>query len=171
MSQHVLSNAVVQGIANSGSKNAGAAAALTNIGSQLFLKLPFSRDMEIEADSMGLELAARAGYDPRQAANIWRKFQSQQGTGSSVEFLNTHPGWERRVVESEAALAKVASLYQPPPEAESTNQSRSKMVTPTHQLAAPREPGISSPAAVDSGGHSGFAPTCRWVTATVWSCK
>jgi predicted Zn-dependent protease len=109
-SQGLLSRAIVQGIANSGSRNAGTAAAITNVSAQLFLHLPFSRDMELEADAMGIELMARAGYDPKAAPNVWRKMQTRVG-GSGAEFFATHPNHERRIDELEAALPKVQQLY------------------------------------------------------------
>jgi predicted Zn-dependent protease len=95
-SQQTLSQAVVTAIANTGSRNAGAHGALAALGSKLFLQLPFSPEMELEADVMGLELMARAGFDPAEAKNVWVKMQ-QASTSRSVELFNIHPNNERRI--------------------------------------------------------------------------
>lgn len=170
-SQQILGNAIVQGIANSGSRNAAPAATLAAVGAKLFVQLPFSREMEIESDAMGLELAARAGYDPRQAMEIWGKMQREQGNGSTPEFLRTHPTHDRRIAEAEVMAQKVLALYRPsaselPSLTASPKQSSS---TPTYSTIpiAPAET-LSN---VDKGGHSGFDSKCRWVTPQIWSCK
>ena len=61
-----------------------------NLLANLALSLPNSRAAEVEADRIGIELAARAGYDPAAGASLWRKMQALQGWGLP-EFLNTHP--------------------------------------------------------------------------------
>lgn len=113
-SQRVLSSAVVQGIANSGSRNAGVMASAADVGSFLFVRLPFSREMELEADTMGLELMARAGFDPQAALTFWRKMQARSGA-SKGEFLSTHPSNDKRAGEIEAAIPKVMVLYEAAP--------------------------------------------------------
>ncbi len=110
VSQQALSGAVVQGIA--ASSNSNAAGALAAVGAQFFLHLPFSRDMELEADVMGLELMARAGYDPRAAPNVWRKMQRLSGGQEPVQFFSTHPNSANRIAALEAAVPKVMPLYQ-----------------------------------------------------------
>ena len=105
LSQQTLSQAVVSAIANTGSRNAGAHGALAALGSKLFLQLPFSREMELEADVMGLELMARAGFNPAEAKNVWVKMQ-QASASRSVEFFNTHPDNERRIAELAEAEGK-----------------------------------------------------------------
>jgi predicted Zn-dependent protease len=112
VSQQTLSGAVVQGIAASGSSNAGAASALAAVGAQFFLHLPFSRDMELEADVMGLELMARAGYDPRRAPEVWRKMQRLAGGKEPVQFFSTHPNSSNRIAALEANVPKVLPLYE-----------------------------------------------------------
>lgn len=109
-SQSQLSSAIAQGLASSGSTYGALYGAAASIGSQLFFQLPYSREMESEADVMGLELMARAGYDPRAASNVWRKMQATVG-GSKVDFLSTHPASQTRIATLDAAVPKVLPLY------------------------------------------------------------
>jgi predicted Zn-dependent protease len=111
VSQHVLASSVVQAVANANTRNPRLAGDLAGLGAQLFVLLPFSREMELEADVMGLELMARAGYDPNKASNVWRKMQLAGATGG-VEFFQTHPSSDRRIAELEAAVSKVLPLYE-----------------------------------------------------------
>ena len=66
---------------------------------------------------MGLELAARAGHDPRAAVSVWHKMAklSQSGAkdsrGQPPQFLSTHPSHQNRIREIEANLPKVLPLY------------------------------------------------------------
>lgn len=113
VSQQALTGAVVQGVA--ASSNSSAAGALAAVGAQFFLHLPFSRDMELEADVMGLELMARAGYDPRSAPDVWRKMQRLSGGKEPVQFFSTHPNSASRIAALEAAVPKVMPLYQARP--------------------------------------------------------
>jgi predicted Zn-dependent protease len=75
------------------------------------LALPYSRGQEVDADLAGLEMAARAGYDPRAAVSVWRKM-SAAGGGQPPAWLSTHPDHQRRIQEIEAALPKVMPLYE-----------------------------------------------------------
>ncbi len=80
----------------------------------LAVSLPYARKQESDADLVGLELAARAGYDPRAALEVWRKMaQYAQGAarGQPPQFLSTHPSHESRIREIEANLPKVLPLY------------------------------------------------------------
>lgn len=84
---------------------------LSNLVLQTVVLLPNSRTQEREADRVGVELAARAGYDPRAAANVWRKMAniSQQ---TSIELLSTHPSHKSRITDLEKYSEKVLFLYQ-----------------------------------------------------------
>jgi len=79
-------------------------------GGQL-LSLRFGREDETEADLIGLELGARAGYDPHAAVTLWQKMASASSGGSTPEFLSTHPARETRIRDIEANIPKVEGLY------------------------------------------------------------
>ncbi|WP_322520497.1 M48 family metallopeptidase [Guyparkeria halophila] len=74
------------------------------------IDLPFSRRMELEADEVGLLLAARAGYDPRAAVSLWRKMQANGG-GGGPEWLSTHPDSGSRIQALERAIPRVMPEY------------------------------------------------------------
>jgi predicted Zn-dependent protease len=79
------------------------------MGEQL-LSLVFSRDDESEADLVGMELAARAGYDPAAGVTLWQKMGAVN-KGAPPEFLSTHPSGPTRIKDIEANLPKVEGLY------------------------------------------------------------
>lgn len=81
-----------------------------NIGTQL-LTLNFSREDESEADLVGLELAARAGYAPQAGASLWRKMAQVSGSGN-LAFLSTHPTGPQRIRDLQANESKVQGLYE-----------------------------------------------------------
>ncbi|WP_151669582.1 M48 family metallopeptidase [Nitrincola schmidtii] len=70
--------------------------AALGLGAQVGILLPFSRQHEIEADLIGLDLMARAGFDPRESIQLWENMRQKAG-GSPVEFLSTHPGHGTRI--------------------------------------------------------------------------
>lgn len=67
------------------------------VGSTVGVMLPFSRKHETEADKIGLQLMAIAGYDPTQAAELWRRMKAQAGGKTTPEFLSTHPSNDTRI--------------------------------------------------------------------------
>lgn len=77
----------------------------------LTFNLPNSRTDETEADRIGVELAARGGYDPRAAVSLWEKMQ-RQGGGSPPQFLSTHPAAENRISDLRGYAARVMPLYE-----------------------------------------------------------
>ena len=86
------------------------------MGEQL-LTLVFSRDDESEADLVGMELAARAGYDPAAGVTLWQKMGAAN-KGAPPEFLSTHPSGPTRIKDIEANLPKVEPLYARAPKPE-----------------------------------------------------
>jgi len=67
-----------------------------NEGARFGLMLPFSRNQESEADVIGLEYMARAGFDPRQAVPLWQNMMDEAGS-EPAEFMSTHPSNEKRI--------------------------------------------------------------------------
>lgn len=89
-----------------------ASADLASIGYQSLVATRFSRNDEAEADRMGLELSARAGYDPRAGLSLWNKMLAANPGGRPPEFLSSHPAEASRVAQIEALLPTVMPLYQ-----------------------------------------------------------
>jgi len=77
-----------------------------------FFGLPNSRLHETEADRIGVEIAARAGYDPRAAITLWQKMARASGAGDGPEFLSTHPSADTRLKDLEVYSARVMPLYE-----------------------------------------------------------
>lgn len=69
---------------------------LLGVGAQYGVILPYSRIHESEADTIGLDLMAKAGFDPRQSINLWLKMD-QAAQGQPIEFLSTHPSHTSRI--------------------------------------------------------------------------
>lgn len=82
-------------------------------GTTLGRTLPHSRSQELEADRMGLMYMARAGYDPREAVEFWKRFKNYKGGGGSVPaFLSTHPTDDRRIAQLEGLLPDAIAEYE-----------------------------------------------------------
>jgi predicted Zn-dependent protease len=84
-------------------------AALMQTAAQVAIQLPNSRESELEADQIGIELAARAGYDPAAAVTLWEKMGKLGG--SPPEFLSTHPSPENRAARLKQLAVQVQPLY------------------------------------------------------------
>ena len=99
----------VVGIASDNTSVALTGAALT---AMLAVNLPNSRSAEKEADRIGIELAAKAGYDPKAAATLWQKMGATSKS-STPQFLSTHPAPENRQEKLAKLATKMAPYYQP----------------------------------------------------------
>lgn len=84
---------------------------LAGIVYQSLLATRFSRAHESEADRVGLELSARAGYDPRAGVTLWQKMIDSRHGGNPPEFLSSHPADASRVQQIQALLPTVMPLY------------------------------------------------------------
>ena len=85
-----------------------AAAVATTVGVQL----PNSRTQEAEADRIGIELAAKAGYNPNAAVTLWQKMIAATGQKGKSDFLSTHPAGEKRIEALSAMVPKMMPYYQ-----------------------------------------------------------
>jgi predicted Zn-dependent protease len=85
--------------------------AVLGLGAQVGVLLPFSRAQEREADLMGLDLMARAGFDPRASVELWQNM-GRAGGGSPPEFLSTHPSNESRIQELNERIPSALEAYE-----------------------------------------------------------
>jgi predicted Zn-dependent protease len=83
---------------------------VTRYGAQL-LTLKFSREDESEADLVGMELAAKAGFNPRAGVTLWKKMDASNN-GAPPEWLSTHPSGNARIAQIEANLPQVLPFYE-----------------------------------------------------------
>jgi predicted Zn-dependent protease len=89
--------------------------ASADLGSSLtkvMFTLPNSRTHETEADRMGVELAARAGFDPAAAITLWQKMGAVSSGGGQPEFLSTHPSTQTRIADLQATVQQIMPIYQ-----------------------------------------------------------
>lgn len=91
----------------------GAILSGTSLAAATAITLPNSRTSETEADRMGIELAARAGYDPRAAARLWQKMAKAGGSGPP-QFLSTHPSPANRQGTLEVLAGQMMGYYLDP---------------------------------------------------------
>jgi predicted Zn-dependent protease len=75
------------------------------------VQLPNSRSQESEADRIGIELAARAGYNPDAAVTLWQKMIQATGNAGRFDFLSTHPASEKRVEALQELAVAMMPVY------------------------------------------------------------
>lgn len=116
VSENVLAGGTIQlidvltGKGEAGSKKPLLMGAL-GLGAQFGVLLPHSRDQESEADVIGLDLMARAGFDPRQSAELWRNMMAAS-KGAPPEFMSTHPASENRIKNLESHFGEAMPHYE-----------------------------------------------------------
>lgn len=84
---------------------------LASMAAQVAITLPNSRTSESEADAIGIELAAKAGYNPNAAVSLWQKM-AKLGGGSSLEFMSTHPSPKNREKALKKMIPKMMPYYE-----------------------------------------------------------
>lgn len=97
-------------IGEDSSNSSKLALALLGLGTQVGVLLPYSRIQESEADVIGLDLMARAGFDPRQSVNLWQNMAAEGGA-RPPEFLSTHPAPESRIQELRNKMPGAMDVY------------------------------------------------------------
>ncbi|MBT9495814.1 MULTISPECIES: M48 family metallopeptidase [Zoogloea] len=116
--EHARERASHSMVTNIGVNVLGAALGVGRAGTDLIggvakvsFELPNSREHETEADRMGVELAARGGYDPRSAVTLWQKM-AKASSGAPPQWLSTHPSNETRQQDLAQYAARVMPLYE-----------------------------------------------------------
>lgn len=90
--------------------------AALGLGAQVGIMLPFSRSHETQADDMGLDYAAKAGYDPAEGARFWQRFSKATGKGGKPPtFLSTHPSDSSRIENLKRLQERAEKLYKKSP--------------------------------------------------------
>ncbi|MDP4982371.1 M48 family metallopeptidase [Pseudoalteromonas tunicata] len=88
----------------------GAIMTALGVGTQYGVILPFSRTHESEADEIGLDLMAKAGFDPKESVTLWQNM-SAAGSGASPEFLSTHPSPKTRIEDLRKEMPEAMKLH------------------------------------------------------------
>lgn len=103
---------LIQSLAGKNPEESRNIMALLGMGAQVGILLPFSRADESEADLLGMQYMAQAGYDPREAIALWQNMQ-QIGGARPPTWLSTHPSSEQRIANLRAQMPQALKLYQP----------------------------------------------------------
>lgn len=117
MSQEVLAQggltaaAVGLGVSGANPLLGQATMAALGLGAKVGVLLPYSRTHESEADSIGILLAAKAGYDPQEAVRVWQRMR-EGSEGAPSEFLSTHPSNETRIKRLQEEMPEALKIYQ-----------------------------------------------------------
>jgi len=85
---------------------------LLGIGAQYGILMPYSRVQESEADIIGEDLMAKAGFDPRQSISLWQKMEQATQGQQPVEFMSTHPSHASRIQDLEQHMPQALTLFQ-----------------------------------------------------------
>lgn len=116
--EHSREQASIDGMKNLGISLLGAIFGLGELGqtagnavATYAVSMPFSRSHETEADTIGVELMARAGYDPNAAITLWKKMQQMNKDSGSTDFFSTHPSDEKRIENLKVIAKEVMPLY------------------------------------------------------------
>jgi predicted Zn-dependent protease len=89
-----------------------AALGMLGVGAQYGILMPYSRVHESEADKIGLDLMAKAGFDPRQSIGLWQKMDRAAQGQQPIEFMSTHPSHATRIQDLEKNMPQAMGLFQ-----------------------------------------------------------
>lgn len=104
--------ALIQAMSTPTSALGQTAFGLLGVGAEYGVLMPYGRLQESEADIIGLDLMAKAGFDPRQSINLWQKMDQAVQGRQPVEFLSTHPSHATRVQDLQQHMPQAMQLFQ-----------------------------------------------------------
>jgi predicted Zn-dependent protease len=104
--------ALIQAVSTPTSALGQTAFGLLGVGAEYGVLMPYGRLQESEADIVGLDLMAKAGFDPRQSINLWQKMEQATQGQQPVEFLSTHPSHATRVQDLQQHMPQAMQLFQ-----------------------------------------------------------
>ncbi len=107
-----LGTSIAVGVFAASQKKTGAALAAGALAAKLAVTLPNSRKAETEADRIGIELAAKAGYDPHAAVSLWEKMAKVSEGKAPPQFLSTHPSSDTRIKELKELVPQMLPYYE-----------------------------------------------------------
>jgi predicted Zn-dependent protease len=102
----------VTAVAMNGHEYQNEALAAIGMGAQFGLILPYSRTHESEADTIGLYLMAKAGFNPSEAVQLWKRMKEASGGQAPPEFMSTHPSNDTRIGALSRELAQAGPVYE-----------------------------------------------------------
>lgn len=85
---------------------------LLGVGAQYGILMPYGRTQESEADTIGVDLMAKAGFDPRQSIDLWLRMEQASQGRQPVEFMSTHPSHATRIQDLEQHMPQAMGYYQ-----------------------------------------------------------
>ncbi len=103
---------LIQAVAAPQSALGQTAVGLLGVGAQYGVLMPFSRTHESEADMIGVDLMAKAGFDPRQSIGLWQKMDQASRGQQPVEFMSTHPSHATRIQDLEKHMPQAMAFFQ-----------------------------------------------------------
>lgn len=85
---------------------------LLGVGAEYGVLKPYGRTQESEADMIGVDLMAKAGFDPRNSIGLWQRMEQATQGKQPVEFMSTHPSHATRIQDLEQHMPQAMALYQ-----------------------------------------------------------
>jgi predicted Zn-dependent protease len=103
---------MIQAMSNPQSALGQAAFGMLGLGAEYGVLMPYGRTQESEADIIGIDLMAKAGFDPRQSINLWQRMSQATQGQQTVEFMSTHPSHATRIRDLEQHMPQAMGFYQ-----------------------------------------------------------
>jgi predicted Zn-dependent protease len=104
--------ALIQAVAAPQSALGQTAFGLLGVGAEYGILMPYSREQESEADIIGMDLMARAGFDPQHSVTLWQKMDQASQSQQPIEFMSTHPAHATRIQNLQQHMPQAMGLFQ-----------------------------------------------------------